>query len=615
MASRPQFPQPASIFTRARLAVQAFRDGPPIVRPVPEAAEAAPALPAAPPDANQYSRHPSGFSIDPRWLGQLALNSDTILAQEGAYDLELFNAILDDDICASAFQQRRQAVVSRPWEVEAGAEDARAKAAADFMRENVNRLPWDNICDKQLFYRWFGYGVGECLFAEREGKIWLTDVLVPDRNWFGFTNAGELRLKTAEAPEGERVPPNKFWTIRAGGSHDFLPYGVGLAHWCYWPVWFKRNVVKFWAVYLEKFGMPTALGKFEPGADQGTRDNLLAAAAAVGRDAAVIIPNSTELELLASGRTGDGSYPDFVGEMKDSLLRIILSQTGTSKAEAQGLGGSQSEVHKEVRDEVVKGDSDLLHESFNGGPVAWLTAWNFGPDVAPPRVYRRLEEEEDLDTQAARDAVLYPLGIRRTPESIREIYGEGYEMRDLEAEAAEREREAAETAAEAGGQAPGGPGGEVVDLDEARKAKLARQFAVGDKAPLYVRRDLKPASARALLAWAGEAGIPNLYEPAALHVTVLYSKSPVDWFDMGEAWGDDGGGLTVRAGGPRAVEKLGDKGAVVLRFSSWALKARHQEMIERGASHDFPEYASHVTLALAPDWEAPDGREPFLGPL
>jgi phage gp29-like protein len=610
MASKPQLPQPVRFYDRIMGAWNGFVA--PDAKPVDEnpAANATPSDPAAPPASGTYSRAYGGFSISPQWLQQLALNDDTILKREGQHDLALYDAVLDDDVSASAFQQRRLAVISRPWEIEPGDKSALAVAAADHLRLQINAMGWDGICDKMLFGRWYGYAVGECMWkVGADGKIWLDNILVPDRKWFGFTNAGELRLRTTESPDGEVLPPNKFWAYRTGASHDFTPYGTGLAHWCYWPVWFKKNIIKFWAVYLEKYGMPTTVGTFPDGAGEDVVNNTLQAAQAVATDRAVVKPDNVELDLLAEGRASNDSYAQFCDEMNDALLRVILSQTGTSKSEAQGLGGSQSNVMQDVRNEVVRADSDMLHEGFNRGPAAWLTAWNFGPNCPVPRVYRIMEDPEDVNKVAERDAKLYPLGIRRTEESVRETYGEGYELHDLDAEKAAREAEAAKAAAQAMGNQPAGAGGPVANIADARAARAA-QFAAQDVAPLYVYRALQPASARALLAWARSKGIPNLEPLAELHVTVLYSKQPVDWFDMGEGWPDE---LTV-TGGPRKLEKLGDKGAIVLRFASGQLKWRHAEMIERGASHDYEDYLPHVTVAYAPDFDL-EGVEPFQGEL
>jgi hypothetical protein len=612
MASRPPLylPAPSTSYTspddyrriygdgRVRVA-QALSENP--------VKEASPSDPAVRPstDGAIVSRAYGGFSVDPRWLNQLALLDDKILQKEGSHNLELYDAILDDDVCQSAFQQRRLAVISRPWEVDAGDDSPRAKAAAEHLRLQVKQLSWDRICDKMLYGRWYGYGVAEGQYKiGPDGKIWISDIIIPDRKWFGFTNAGELRMRTTDYPEGEAVPPNKFWSFRTGATHDFAVYGMGLAHWCYWPVWFKKNGIKFWAIFLEKFGMPTVLGKFPEGTPKGDDiiAMILAAAAAVGRDSAVAIPENTTLELLAQGRTGDGTYDLFLNQMNDALFRVILSQTGTSKSEAQGLGGSQSNVMKDVRDEVVQSDSDMIHESFNQTFARWLTAWNFGPDVAPPTLYRSLEDQEDLNSVAERDVKLHGIGIRRTKEAVKEIYGDGYELKEEE------------PPPELPGALPGQPGN-VVPIEAARAAREAEraEFAARDPAPLYIERKLKPASGRALLRWAKDQGFTELEPLSELHVTQLYSKSPVDWFEVADEWTDEE--LRIPEGGPRKVEQLGDEGAIVLHFASRRMAWRHEGLLERGASHDYESFQAHVTFSYGSAGVDLETVEPFAGEL
>lgn len=99
-------------------------------------------------------------------------------------------------------------------------------------------------------------------------------------------------------------------------------------------------------------------------------------------------------------------------------------------------------------------------------------------------------------------------------------------------------------------------------------------------------------------------------------MTLLYSRRPVDWMKMGESWNSDPkGNLTVPAGGPRLVEPLGDKGAIVLLFNSTELQWRHRNMIEAGASHDYDEYQPHVTITYQGKGVDLRAVEPYRGPL
>ena len=132
--------------------------------------------------------------------------------------------------------------------------------------------------------------------------------------------------------------------------------------------------------------------------------------------------------------------------------------------------------------------------------------------------------------------------------------------------------------------------------------------------PLYVQRKL--LNADELVRWAEGQGFKTTLEPSDMHVTILYSRTPVDPIKMGTTWSDDQkGNLTVKPGGPRAVEKLGDS-AVVLLFASDDLAWRHRSMVEAGASHDYDEYQPHVTISH----EVAEGLDieaikPFTGAL
>ncbi|WP_367347570.1 phage portal protein [Sphingobium yanoikuyae] len=132
--------------------------------------------------------------------------------------------------------------------------------------------------------------------------------------------------------------------------------------------------------------------------------------------------------------------------------------------------------------------------------------------------------------------------------------------------------------------------------------------------PLYVQRKL--LNAADLIAWAKDNGFATTLPASDMHVTVLYSRSPVDPMKMGRDWREDEKGqIIVRPGGPRVIEKLGEN-AVVLRFACPDLDWRHKDMIEAGGSHDWPEYAPHVTIS----YTAPEGVDihairPFNGAL
>lgn len=156
-----------------------------------------------------------------------------------------------------------------------------------------------------------------------------------------------------------------------------------------------------------------------------------------------------------------------------------------------------------------------------------------------------------------------------------------------------------------------GVGGTGMETDPPRRA-------ANDAAPrtLYVQRKL--LNADEFIRWARVQGFTTTLDASDLHVTVAYSRTPVDWMKVGQDWhGDDKGELVVPAGGARLIEKLGDDGqAIVLLFNSSALSWRHEAIREAGASWEWPEYQPHITIT----WDKPEDLdiasiEPFRGAL
>lgn len=134
---------------------------------------------------------------------------------------------------------------------------------------------------------------------------------------------------------------------------------------------------------------------------------------------------------------------------------------------------------------------------------------------------------------------------------------------------------------------------------------------VTDAAPrtLYVAR---PVVNRAeLQAWATAQGLGELQDD--LHVTICYSRQPLDWMKVESDWNqDEAGRITIPPGGVRIVEPLGSKTAVLL-FTSSHLSWRHESIKRAGASHDYPDYQPHISLTeSAVDLSA---VEPYRGKI
>jgi len=153
------------------------------------------------------------------------------------------------------------------------------------------------------------------------------------------------------------------------------------------------------------------------------------------------------------------------------------------------------------------------------------------------------------------------------------------------------------------------------DLEAAAEIQPAntnelRRMAANDAAPrtLYVRRDV--VNRAEITRWAKSQGFTNIVPD--LHVTIAYSNTPVDWFAVGTSWSEK---LDIAAGGPRQMERMGPTGKyIALLITASELVWRHREIVDAGASWEWPDYQPHISIQIGGDIDLAK-VEPYQGKI
>lgn len=368
-----------------------------------------------------------GRDITRPWIAPLLTSQDEILEGKGGGDLLVYEQELTDTQAESCYQQRFSALVGCENEVIPGGKKRLDIKAADFVREQLAAVNWDDICEKQLYATHYGYSVAECLWMRDGANVSLDDtrdgIRVRNRRRFKFAPDRSLRLIVwGDQFQGETMPDRKFWTLRSGADNHDEPYGRGLGHNLYWPIFFKRNDMKFWLRFLEKFSQPTVKVEYPSGMPKDEQDRLLQSAYRMASASALKVPQGTVIDFLEAGRSGTADYVKLWELMDAAISKTILSQTMTTDS---GSSLSQAQVHEGVASRLLKRDADLLCHSFNRSVIRWLVDWNY-PGAAYPKVWRKIDPAADLKGMADRDKVLFDMGFKLTPEKVIEVYGEGY---------------------------------------------------------------------------------------------------------------------------------------------------------------------------------------------
>lgn len=348
---------------------------------------------------------------------------DTLLTQRLGGDLNGYRDLLTDTTVSGVWAQRQTALTKLERQVLPHDPDNAADVeAAEFVAAQLQRLNFDAVLKAMHWGVFYGMAVGEVMWGIEDGKVVLNNVLVRDRGKFKYDLARQL-IYTGNGAD-EVMPPRKFWTFSAGGDTTDNPYGLGLAHFLYWPVLFKKSNVKFWLVGNEKAATSVPHGQYDPRSPTADADKqqLLAALTAIKNAAATVTPLGATIELL-KGEAGTTDYAKLCEYMDEAIALVVLGQVMTSQA----VGGQyKAEIQDEVKDDIVKADADLLCASFNETIAVWLTEWNF-PNARPPKLWLRTEEAKDLQKLADTYAKIAALGYRPTQAQLEQDFGGAWE--------------------------------------------------------------------------------------------------------------------------------------------------------------------------------------------
>jgi phage gp29-like protein len=352
------------------------------------------------------------------WLNRLENPDPTLRTESQGKGLKLYDEVDRDPHAGAVLQTRSLSVISKEWDVLPGEEPSskgrpatvtRAQKIADFVKQTLLNNNFDQFRQELLQAVLYGFYVGEVMWEVRDGAIVPGRVRAKHPRRFSFTMDRELRLLTSQNMiDGEPVPDRKFIRFTYGSSDN--PYGKGLGQKLWWPVWFKKNGIKFWLVFLEKYGMPTAIGKYEPGTEPEQQQALLDAIDAIQNETAVKIPNTMAIELLEATRAGKVTYESLCEYMDKQISKAVLGQTASTEGTPGKLG--KEEAQEETRQDILVADAGLLDECLNGSIVRWIVDFNFTGVTAYPKIQTRTEAEKDLKPLAERDKVLaHDIGV------------------------------------------------------------------------------------------------------------------------------------------------------------------------------------------------------------
>lgn len=366
-----------------------------------------PAAPANPRGSQTFSLHTeSGLTIE-------SLSQYQRQAEDGrpVHQMDLWDGLIERHAeVRGMFNERREDVAGGGFCILPGAPDVASKKAAEALNEYLQYSstveipsPSENRCtsfrrmiEHQLSSIPFGYAGTNHIWDVVDGLI------VPVE----YVNVAPRRFA---APSPDRA--HEIWLVDAASSGTRLielmagtwtvttytgrnPYAAGLMRSCSWWMFFGLMSFKDWQVFADMFGLPLAVGYYEDGAGQASRDALEESVRSIGQDGYAVLSSLTELVIKETVRSGDSTtvYPAIMRACDSMLTKLITGGTLNTDVSSTGAGSYNAATVHASRGFVMKrNDARLVCESFASSIAPAFIKWNGFDRAAPPVLHFGIE--------------------------------------------------------------------------------------------------------------------------------------------------------------------------------------------------------------------------------
>lgn len=206
----------------------------------------------------------------------------------------------------------------------------------------------------------------------------------------------EKRIISKEQYMDTGINYDGVWNILILGSKE----DKGFLLQCAIPILYKQGAFGDWAQFIEIYGHPARLFKYDV-YDDKTRQEATNLQKNAGSSMSMVIPKQLEFEML------DGKTSNSNGELQDKFtsacnaeVSVVVLGNTESTTSSKSSGYAQAETHSGQQDEIFKSDEQDIYNTLNHPQFANIVG-SYGWPVSDGG-YFEYEQEVDLVTLGKR---------------------------------------------------------------------------------------------------------------------------------------------------------------------------------------------------------------------
>ena len=271
--------------------------------------------------------------IYPSGLGIIAYNPDELTRKKGG--LRVYDEMRQDEQVKACLLFKKYAVLSPGWKIEPASANKKDIDNARFveyvfgeMKGTLNAILFNVLTALD-----YGYSISELVWmkyveGEYQNKFGLKAIKTKQPHYFNFDSDefGNLRedgIILNILSGTKKLPLNKFIVFTYQKEFDNW-YGTSDLRAAYRNWWSKDAIIKFWNIYLERFGQPLTRGQYSSN-DSNQISTLKTILQNLQSKTSIIHRKGDfEIDFLEATRRSTGDYADALQYHNRAIARSIL---------------------------------------------------------------------------------------------------------------------------------------------------------------------------------------------------------------------------------------------------------------------------------------------------
>lgn len=305
--------------------------------------------------------------------------------------------IVSDAHLQGELHKRKMAVLGDVTAVNPVDKKNAPEAATAALVDSITRTPgWIMACSHLLDATIFPVAVVEKVFAPApagSGLQYVVAQLVPvNHQLLDYSQTGHLRIRDVDPASGfptgttQEPDPNRYIIHRGHLLSSPDQWGGPMRSLVFWWL-FSAMSRDWWARFLDRYGSPFLVGKYDQ-SDDASRSILERAFGYATKIGGLVVSKETEVEIKAAMTSDSGAaYESFLTICQREKSKLIVGQTLSAEAQPTGMGSGTANAQSDVRNDIRQFDALLLASSLRDQLFVQFCLINTLPGRVPSIVW------------------------------------------------------------------------------------------------------------------------------------------------------------------------------------------------------------------------------------